>query len=72
MEAVSEDSERVGGSAVEVAVLTLEANEENRSAEPVEEFYIHVRLRAGSFDVPRARYDRVRALVALHCRQQSR
>lgn len=67
LEVVFEDSECVGGFVVEVVVLIFEVNEENRSVEFVEEFYIYVCLCVGFFDVFCVCYDCVCVLVVLYC-----
>lgn len=69
LDAVTDNSERVGSSAVKVAVLASEIDEENRVTEFVGKLHGHVSLRAGSVDVSSACYNRVRALIILPCPQ---
>lgn len=62
---ISHHGERVGGALVEVAALTAEVHEQHRAPVLVKKLDVHVCLCAASFDVPRARDYRVRALVVL-------
>ena len=71
LDAVAHNSERIGGSSVEIAVLAFEAHEENRIAVLVEKLHVHVGLSACSFDVASARYNRIRALVKLQFPQMN-
>lgn len=65
LNAIPHHGERVGGALVEVAALAAEVHEQHRVPVLIEKLHVHVGLCACAFDVPRARDDRVRALVVL-------
>lgn len=65
LHAVAHHRERVRGALVEIPALASQVHEQHRAPVLVEELHVHVSLRAAPLDVPRARYNRVRALVVL-------
>ena len=65
LDTVTDNSERICGSTIEIAVLASEVDEENRVSIPVEKLHVHISLRAGSFDIPSACDNRVCALIVL-------